>query len=42
MTSDRLNDESRSLRRGTLDFDDLAREREDEGNEVDEDDEAEE
>jgi len=42
MTSDRLNDELRSLRRGTLDFDNLARELEDEGIEVDEDDEAEE
>jgi hypothetical protein len=42
MTSDRLNDELRQLRRGTLDFDDLARELDDEGIDVEEDDEAEE
>jgi hypothetical protein len=42
MTSDRLNEELRLLRRGTLDFDDIARELDGEGPEDEEDDETEE
>ena len=42
MTADRLNDELRQLSRGTLDFDAVSRELDDEGNELEEDGEAEE
>jgi hypothetical protein len=38
MASDRLNNELQRLRRGQIDFDELARELDDEGSEFDEDD----
>jgi hypothetical protein len=42
MTSDRLNDELRQLRRGVLDFDDIARELDDGSPGIEEGDETEE